>query len=302
MSCFAFAGRIRTALVLLLVACGVVPVSYAQEKPVRKVLRVELDGSSYLGIQMEDVTAANLAKYKLTDERGVIVRSVEKGSPAEAAKLQENDVILEYAGQPVMSTTQLARMVRETPIGRKVEIIVSRDGKKANLTVEIGKREEPMSLDRRITILPREGDGKGFDFFGPDGRRFQFSIPGSRGFMYGIPGPGGLAFSLERPRLGVTLEPLTGQMAEFLGVPGKKGVLVTSVEQGSPAATKLKAGDVITRADNQTVDSPDDLARLVQKKNDGKIDLTVIREKKEVSITVELPQRDTGKEKRGFRL
>jgi serine protease Do len=302
MSCFESAGRTRTALVLVLVACGVVPVLYAQEKTIPKVVRVEIDGSSYLGIQMEDVTADNMAKYKLTNERGVVVRSVEKGSPAEAAKLQENDVILEYAGQPIMSTMQLARMVRETPIGRKVEIVVSRDGKKVNLTAEIGKREGPMSLDRGITLLPREGEGRGFEFFGPDGRSFQFRIPNGREFMYGTPGLGGRVFSFERPRLGVMLEPLTDQMAEFLGVPGKKGVLVTSVEQGSPSATKLKAGDVITRADNRTVENPDDLARIVQNKDDGKVELKVIRDKKEIAITVELPQKNHGTARRGYRL
>lgn len=302
MNCFKPAGEIRAALVLLLVACGVVPVLYAQDKPTSRVVRVEIDGSSYLGIQMEEVTADNMAKYKLTNERGVIVRSVEKGSPAEAAKLQENDVILEYAGQPILSTMQLARTVRETPIGRKVEIVVSRDGKKVNLSAEIGKRAGAVSPDRGITILPREGERREFEFFGPDGRSFQFRIPDGRGFIYGTPGLGGRVFSFERPRLGVTLEPLTDQMAEFLGVPGKKGVLVTSVEQGSPSATKLKAGDVITRADNRTVENPDDLARIVQNKDDGKVELKVIRDKKEITITVELPKSSQGTARRGYRL
>lgn len=300
MSFFTPAGKVRAAvLVLFLLACGVTPVLFAQRKVIQDSVGVVLDGSSYLGIQMEEVTAGNMAKYRLSSERGVIVKSVEKASPAEAAKIQENDVILEYAGMPAMSTMQLARMVRETPVGRKVDIVVSRDGKKVNLAAEIGKREGPLSPDRGITILPRQGDGRGFEFFGPNGRMFQFNIPERRGLTIN---PVPRVFTLDKPRLGVTLEALTDQMAEFLGVPAKKGALVTSVEQGSPAASKLKAGDVITRADNQSVDNPDDLARIVQKKDDGKIDLKVIRDKKEVLVTVELSKKDEGKDKRGYRL
>ncbi len=300
MSLFASALRIRTAgTILLLLAGGITPVMFAQTRTPRGVVRVETDGSSYLGIQMEDVTASNMAQYKLTSERGVIVRSVDKGSPAEAAGLQENDVITDYAGMPVLSTMQLARMVRETPVGRKVEITVSRGGKKAPLTAEIGKRE---GLDRGATIMPWGGEGRGFEFFGPDGRSFQFHTPGGKGFMFDVPGMNGPIVAFGKPKLGVTLEPLTDQMAQFLGVQGKKGVLVTSVDQGSPAAGKLKAGDVITQADKQSLDSPDDLARIVRDKSDGKIDLTIVRDKKELTLSVDLPKADQSKSTRGYRL
>src|SRR4029079_16053180 len=108
----------------------------------------------------------NMASYQLTDERGVIVRTVEKGSPAEAANLQEKDVILEYAGMPVFSTTQMMRLVQETPEGRKVILGVSRDGKKLDLTVNIGKREGPLGQGDRHEF----DSGRAFGFGGPGGR------------------------------------------------------------------------------------------------------------------------------------
>jgi serine protease Do len=282
----------------VLIAGGLMPGMFAQNRTQRKVEILGLDGSSYLGILMEDVTADNMAKYKLNAERGVIVKSVEKGSPAEAANLQENDVILEYEGIPVLSTMQFSRVVRETPVGRKVAIAVSREGKRITLSAQIGKREGPSSFERGFTITPREGDGKGFEFYGPGGPFFQFRIPEGKGFMYGGPGSG--VFSFQRPRLGVTLEPVTEQMAEFLGVPGRKGLLVTSVDQGSPAAAKLKAGDVIIQVDNKDVADPDDLARLVQKQDDGKIDLKIVRDRKEIVVSVDLPKQDGSR--RGYRL
>ena len=94
------------------------PVALAQVRPFGIV---DLDTGSYLGIRMEDVTSDNMASYKLDAERGVIVRSVDKGSPAEEASLREKDVILEYDGIPVISSTQLKRLVQETPPGRRAE-------------------------------------------------------------------------------------------------------------------------------------------------------------------------------------
>ena len=105
----------------------------------------------------------------------------------------------------------------------------------------------------------------------------------------------------ERSRLGLTLEDLTDQMGDFLGVPGKKGALVTSVAEGSPAAAaNLKAGDVIVRAGEEIVADPQDLIRAVESRAPGsKLDLKVIRDKKEITLTVDL----TGGDKtRGYKL
>jgi serine protease Do len=303
MSLFASAGKIRTTgVALILLGSGMMSGLSAQDRAQRKVEILDVDGTSFLGVRMEDVTAENMAKYKLTAERGVIVKSVEKGSPAEAANLREDDVILEYEGMPVFSTMQLARMVRETPVGRKVAIVVSRDGKKVDLAAQIGRREGPLNLGEGFSLSPWGGEGRGFQFFGPEGHSFQFRIPEGRGFMYGVPGTGDRFFSLQRPRLGVTLEPVTDQMAAFLGVPGKKGLLVTSVQSGSPADTKLKAGDVIVQADNKDVAGPDDLARIVQNKGNGQIDLKIIRDKREMSVSVNLPRQEDSKNRRGYRL
>lgn len=288
--------------VALLVAAAV-PVTWAQSKRTVTSIRVDID-ESYLGIEMEDVTADNMATYKLTSERGVIVRSVEKGSPAEAGNLLEKDVILEYAGTPVFSTQQFARLVRETPAGRKVDLVVSRDGKKLNLTAKIGKREGSRDVVRRgLVIEPRDFLGREFRFEGPGSRSFSFGIPDSDAYIFRSPDdwlvrvPGG------KPRLGVTLEPLTDQMGEFLGVPGKKGTLVTSVIEGSPAASRLKAGDVIVRADNSVIEGPDDLIRVVNRKEaDSKMELKVIRDKKEISVSVELKKEGEKPKPTGFRL
>ena len=136
-------GMIAVGAVAVLIFAllgGVPPVAAQEVYSIEKDIRVET-GGAYLGIEMEDVTTDNMASYKLASERGVIVRNVVKGSPAEAAGLQEKDVILQYAGTAVFSARQMSRLVRETPVGRKVELAVSRDGKPLTLTAKIGKRE-----------------------------------------------------------------------------------------------------------------------------------------------------------------
>lgn len=289
-------GRMWAAIAAVL-AFAPVPWAAAQSRTVVREIGVA-GGGAYLGIEMEEVTAENMAAYKLNAERGVIVRSVEKGSPAEEAGILQKDVILELSGAPVLSTQQFARMVREMPPGRRADLVVSRDGKRLNLTAKLGKREGD-ALGSMV-IRPREQAGRPFEFESPGGRTFRFAVPEGREFRFGAPGGSAMIWDAEpKPRLGVTLQDLTPQMAEYLGIPGRKGVLVTGTVAGTPAASALKAGDVITHVGDAGVESPDALSRAIRGK-EGKIDLRVVRDKKELAIQVELKPAES--KPRGFTL
>jgi len=76
------------------------PVSSAQARVFSNVMQLDT-GGAYLGIQMEDVNAGNLSKYRLNSERGAIVRSVVKGSPAEAAGLEAGDIIVKMNSKEI---------------------------------------------------------------------------------------------------------------------------------------------------------------------------------------------------------
>lgn len=265
--------RLGFAVVAFLLVCGVaLPVSYAQQARSLPLVMQFNSSGSYLGIVMDDVTAANMSKYKLSSEKGVIVRSVEKRSPAEDARLQEDDVILEYGGFQVWSASQFARLVKETPVGRKVDLGVSRDGKRITLTAQIGTHESRRS-ENPMEILPDDRSGQFF-------RNFPFRLN---------PGDQDLKEPTQKPRLGVEILPLTDQLAEHFGVPGKKGALISSVHEGSPAQGKLLSGDVITRADSKEIRDPEDLIRIVNDKSEGSLTLKVIRDKKEITVVINLP-------------
>ncbi len=265
MSVLIRSGLSLLAALILFTAAS--PQSYAQTRTYSQVLQLDA-GGGYLGIQMDDVTADDVSKYKLKSEKGVIVRSVRRGSPAAEAGLQEDDVIVEYSGFQVWSATQFSRLVRETPPGRKVELAIVRAGKPMTLPAQIESRSTS-SDDNRIEILPR-------DFF----RQFERAPFGWSGRD---------DRDEERPRLGVTLQPLTEQFADYLGIPGKEGVLVVAVTKGSPSDGKLAAGDVIVSADGRNIRNPEDLMRLVSRKSGGDLVIKVIRDKKELSVTVRLP-------------
>ena len=76
-------------------------------------------------------------------------------------------------------------------------------------------------------------------------------------------------------------------MAGYFGVPGKGGVLITSVRENSPAAKAgLKAGDVITEVDGKAINGLEDLLRAINSKEEGEINLTIVRDKEQRAIQV----------------
>ncbi len=85
-------------------------------------------GSSYLGVDIADVTTERLGALKLKEEHGAEVTMVDQDAPAGKAGLKEHDVILTLNGAGIESAAQLRRMIRETPGGRMVTLGISREG------------------------------------------------------------------------------------------------------------------------------------------------------------------------------
>jgi serine protease Do len=246
----------------LLVPLGTVPLQAQQPDPAAsyKVLLGQLQGmaspnqGAWLGIELADVTQANVQELKLPGDYGAIVKHVDEDSPAAKAGLKENDVILEFGGMRVWSAAQLQQFVDETPPGRDVTLRVSRDGQKLNLQVTIGS---PIMHAMTLPAL----------------RIPRINIP--RQFFYGL-GP----FET-RGRLGIEAEDLTPQLASYFGVKQGKGVLVTEVEEGSPAAKAgLKAGDCIVRVDSTEVDSLSGLRDALRENGESShaVALAVVRQ------------------------
>jgi serine protease Do len=237
------------------------------------------DGPSWLGVEAREVTPENVTAWHLPAERGVVVGRVSPDSPASRAELKETDVITEVDGQRVEGATQFRRMIREIPAGRSVQLTVWRDARSQTITATLEKAEE----NHRALMNAAPG---AFAFRMPDVEMPDLQeLPQMNwdGDMMVLPGA--------HPRLGIDAEDISGQLGGYFGAPGGEGVLVRSVNTGSAAEKAgLKAGDVITKFNGNRVRSLGELRELLAGKSDEKsAKLSVLRNKNEVTLTVDLP-------------
>ena len=241
------------------------------------------DGGGWLGIEIGEVTPEQARDLKLSSARGVVVMDVEPESPAAKAGLREKDVITRYDGQTVEGTVQFRRLVRETPQGRTVALMVSREGTNQNISVELGDRSA--YFEKKMKGKMRDFGSMNFPPM-PD-----FSTPGvpamPEGHSHGV-------MDWRTPVLGINAEDLTPQLGAYFGAPDDGGVLVREVRAGAPAEKAgLKAGDVITKVDGKPVHSLGDLrAELRERSAEKSVILGILRKGTEMSapVAIELPR------------
>jgi serine protease Do len=233
-----------------------------------------IDGGGFLGVHAEDISRENVSRYHLSQVRGVGVTQVVKDSPAEKAGLRKDDVILRIDGENVTSVRKLNRLVSEIAPDQSVRINISRGGSEQELTATIGKRNVPNMTRGFLTEQPQV-----WKWEGPFADRNGLFKDGDKGFSF--------AFGNGR-RIGISTMQLSKQLADYFGIADGKGVLITSVNEDGPAGKAgLKAGDVITAIDGESVDSSGDVSRIINNKKEGDVTVTIIRNKSQQSIRVQ---------------
>jgi serine protease Do len=142
-------------------------------------------------------------------------------------------------------------------VGHEVKLEVFRNGASQTIIAKVGEHPQ----------VPGVPDGIGFRM--PDVPRI---IQG-----------------LRSPMLGVEAESIDGQLAQYFGV--SDGVLVRTVMKGSAAEKAgIKAGDVILRVDDTKVTTPAEISARLRAAHGKPIPLALMRERKEMSLTVEAPE------------
>ncbi|MDA8429641.1 MAG: DegQ family serine endoprotease [Geobacteraceae bacterium] len=96
----------------------------------------------YLGVHFQPLTTDLAKSFGLDSDKGALIASVEKDTPAAKAGLKAGDIILEYDGKPITESNELPRYVADTPIDKSVKIVVFRDGKKLDLFVVVAKLKD----------------------------------------------------------------------------------------------------------------------------------------------------------------
>lgn len=274
----------------------------------RPMVRARALAGGWLGVRVEDVDASRAGELGLEGPRGAFVAGVEAESPAAEAGLREGDVIVSFDGESVRSVAELVRLVRETPTGRSVRLEVVRDGQRRGLSATVsdrprssfGFRVAPGDMEDLEIRLERLGDELSEERMAKIRERVERATQRARGMARGLdlePREGDVhVFRVwGRPRLGVQLQSLTDQLAEYFGVGDRGGVLVSAVRDGSPAAAAgLRAGDVVVAFDGEAVDDASDLTRAVRGAEAGTVSVTVVRRGEERSLEVELPEEAEG--------
>ena len=169
-----------------------------------------------LGVTIQNVTADVAANLGLPAARGAIVSSVSPGSPAETAGLKRGDVIVALNDQPVVDSNALRNQVASTAPGSNVSLSLLRDGRDTKVQLKLAE-------------LPARAPEGGAEGSGPDA--------GDSG------------------RFGLTLEPLTPDVASRLGLgANEQGLVVTRIDPaGSASEAGVRQGDVIQEVNRQPV-------------------------------------------------
>ena len=195
----------------------------------------------WLGVRIQDVTQDVADAMGLAEAKGALVTDVPDG-PGKDAGILSGDVIMTFNGVDVKDSRSLVNTVADAPIGEVVPVVVLRAGDMVNLDVKLGRREEA------------EGE----------------AVPAAQN----VP---------EEPKtsdmMGMTLMPLTDELAEGLGLAaGDKGLVISKVDVASEAYEKgLREGDVVTEAGQQTVASLSDFEnRLNEAKEAGRKSLLLL--------------------------
>jgi serine protease Do len=236
------------------------------------------EGASWLGVESQEISSEKAKELKLPAERGVLLERIVPDSPAAKAGLKDNDVITEINGQRVEGAAQFRRMIHEIPAGRSAQFSVWRDGRAQTISVTLGKSEDHGNM-----------------WFKTAPRAFSFELPRveipEMPDMPGMDWSNGGVLAGARPRLGIDAEDLSGQFGAYFGAPDGEGVLVRAANAGSPAEKAgVKSGDVITSLNGERIRSLGDLReKLAGKREEKTVKLGVLRNKSELSITVELP-------------
>src|SRR3954469_17605660 len=209
-----------------------------------------------IGVQVLAVPREGFEDFGLTKRMGAIVAEVTPGGAAVKAGMEPGDVIVQYNGRPVTNNDELVKMVVATKPGTNVQVKVlwNKQEKTLNLVVDELDLDAEQNQGRRA---PQQNDQR------------EPERQGTGSF-------------------GLTLEPVTPQMARRLRLPsGRTGAVVTEVDPDGASAGPLRQGDVILSVNGKPVANAVEAARELQKVQAGRLaQLRVWRGESEIFVPV----------------
>jgi len=228
-------------------------------------LLLHTPSQSYLGVDVGDIDAERAAALHLKDTRGAEITILDHDAPAGKVGLKLHDVILQMNGQAIENAEQIKRMLRETSVGHKVQLLISRDGVQMTMTAQMANRRQVQETAREQ--IGTGGGSGGVNSFLSSGHDAPVGNGGFHLFGFG-----------NSLNVGALVEPLTPQMSDFLGV--SAGLMIKSVAHKSAAdAAGLKPHDVILQIGGETVVTSSDWERLLRSSEGKPVQVEILRDR-----------------------
>ena len=182
-----------------------------------------------LGVSVQDITSGIAESLGMKEAHGVLISNVAPGGPADKAGLKRGDVVVQLNGKNLDNTNVFRNEVASTAPGTEVTLTILRNGAQQQVRVKLGELSPETARAER-----QQGGGQGGEQGG---------------------------------KLGITVTPLTPEVAQQVGVPrNTQGVVISSVDPSGPAGQAgLQAGDIIQEVNRQPVRSPADVRNALQR-------------------------------------
>lgn len=223
----------------------------------------------YLGVEIADVDAAKVQMLKLKDTRGAVITMVDHDAPAGQSGLRVNDVVLQMNGQNIDNADQLRRLLKDLPPGRKITLQICRDGSLQTMTLALVDQK---NLDQSV-----------WHKLGTTSSAPEMGILSGDAIPSGFHWPG-FGSTL---KVGALVEPLTPQMAAYLGV--ESGLMVKQVARRSEAQKSgLRAFDVILKVGADSIATSADWDRALRTNQGKPVQVTILRDKKQQMLTLQV--------------
>ncbi len=205
-----------------------------------------------LGVNIQNITEDIAQNLDLKEAKGILVSNVRPGSAAEKAGVKTGDIILAINNEVVEDSNILRNKVAGTLPGSEIKIKIRRDGAEQELTATL----DEFNIEGAKTEVGEE-EKKAPDNSGQSGK------------------------------LGLTLQPITPEIAQQLKLESNDGLVVINVDPSGAAAEKgIQRGDVILQINRQVVSSLDDVQAAIEKSGDRPILLLISRRGQTIFMTV----------------
>jgi serine protease Do len=198
---------------------------------------------AYLGVMAQDIDSGLAESLGQDTPHGALVAELTRGAPAEKAGLRVQDIVTELNGQQITNTRKLMSVAEKLNVGQKYTLVFLRNGKPQAIEVTMAELPERLvAQESETTESETSGDGTSID------------------------------------ELGLTVRPVSPELAEQLKLDEVRGVVITSVKPDSYAASLgIQVGDVIFRMGSVDVNSDADVQKGVEEARENRRILLYIK-------------------------